>query len=96
VMIGFFFLLNVLAAGFGVADTHVMFRLAPVHAPTRHLVAADVASSLVYGIAPILAGVGLERAVAGGATPLIAYRALFATAALMTLLSLVPLRSFRA
>ena len=95
-MIGFFFLLNVLAAGFGVADTHVMFRLAPVHAPTRHLVAADVASSLVYGIAPILAGVGLERAVAGGATPLIAYRALFATAALMTLLSLVPLRSFRA
>jgi len=95
-MIGFFFWLNVMAAGFGVADTHVMFRLAPVHAPTRHLVVADVASSLTYGVAPLLAGMALDRAVAAGATPLIAYRSLFAIAALLTLLSLIPLRHFRA
>jgi MFS family permease len=94
-MIAFFFLLNILAAGFGVADTHVMFRLAPVHAPTRHLVVADVTSSVVYGLAPILAGVALDRAVSAGVAPLPAYRVLFVVAAIATVLGLVPLREFR-
>jgi predicted MFS family arabinose efflux permease len=94
-MVAFFFLLNVFAAGFGVADTHALFGLTPVHAPTRFLVVADVASSLLYGMAPLLAGAGLDVAVAAGVTPLRAYRALFAAAAVATVLGLVPLRTFR-
>ena len=91
----FFFLLNIFAAGFGVADTHVLFGLTPVHSPTRFLVVADVASSLAYGAAPLLAGIGLDAALTAGVTPLFAYRALFVVAAVATVLSLVPLRSFR-
>jgi predicted MFS family arabinose efflux permease len=94
-MIGFFFVLNIFSAGFGVADTHVMFALAPVHAPTRYLVVSDVVASLVYGIAPFVAGIGLDTAVATGVTPLAAYRTLFATAAVVTLGALIPLRTFR-
>jgi hypothetical protein len=94
-MVGFFFALNVLAGGFGVADTHVLFGLAPVHAPTRLLVAADVTSSLLYGIAPFAAGFALDAAFAVGVAPLSAYRTLFVLAALASLLSLVPLRGFR-
>jgi hypothetical protein len=44
-MVGLFFPLAVLNAGFGVADTHVLFRLGPLRAPTRLLVVADVTSS---------------------------------------------------
>jgi len=94
-MMLFFFLLNVCAAGFGVADTHVLFGLAPVHSPTRFLVMADVATSLVYAVAPFLAGVGLDTAVAAGVAPLLAYRGLFVAAAIATLVGLVPLRGFR-
>jgi len=94
-MAAFFFLLNVCAAGFGVADTHVLFELTPVHSPTRFLVVADVGSSLVYGLAPFVAGLGLDAAVTAGVNPLTAYRVLFAAAAAMTLLSLVPLRTVR-
>ena len=91
----FFFLLNTCSAGFGVADTHVMFALAPVHAPTRYLVVADVVSSLVYGVAPFLAGIALDTAVSAGVTPLTAYRTLFGIAAVATVSSIVPLRRFR-
>lgn len=94
-MVAFFFLLNIFAAGFGVADTHVLFGLTPVHAPTRFLVVADVTSSLIYGVAPFLAGIGLGAALAGGVAPLLAYRVLFVVAAVATVLALVPLRAFR-
>jgi len=94
-MVAFFFALNVLAGGFGVADTHVLFGLAPVHAPTRLLVAADVTSSVLYGVAPLAAGIALDAAFAIGVTPLTAYRMLFALAAIASVLSLVPLRGFR-
>ena len=94
-MVAFFFLLNVCAAGFGVADTHVLFDLTPVHSPTRFLVVADVGSSVVYGLAPFLAGISLDAAVAAGVTPLVAYRTLFVVAALATVLALVPLRTVR-
>ena len=93
-MVGFFFLLSVLSSGFGVADTHVLFGLAPVHAPTRLLVVADVTSSLGYGLAPVAAGFGLDAALAGGVDALAAYRSLFIIASLATLLSLLPLRGF--
>src|SRR5262249_48345970 len=41
-MTGFFFVFVALAAGFGVADTHVLFGLAPEHEATPTLVVADV------------------------------------------------------
>jgi MFS family permease len=94
VMVGVFFLLAILNAGFGVADTHVLFGLAPVHAPTRLLVVADVTSSLAYGLAPLLAGLTLEAALATGAEPLQAHRAVFVACAVATLLALAPLRDF--
>jgi predicted MFS family arabinose efflux permease len=91
-MIGFFFLLAVLASGFGVADTQALFSLTPAEAPTRHLVVADVGTSLVYGLAPLTAGLLLELAIAWGLEPLAAYRALFGACALAALLALAPLR----
>jgi MFS family permease len=94
-MIVFFFLLALLNAGFGVADTHVLFGLAPVHAPTRTLVVADVTSSLAYGLAPFAAGLLLDAALSAGIEPLAAYHGLFVAAAALTLLSLWPLARFR-
>lgn len=94
-MVAFFFALSLLAAGFGVADTHVLFALAPAHAPTRLLVAADVTSNLIYGLAPVAAGISLDAALANGVDVLAAYRLLFVLAAVATLAALWPLRGFR-
>lgn len=91
-MVGFFFLFAVLNAGFGVADTHVLFGIAPERDPTPTLVVADVVTSLAYGAAPLLAGVALEASLAAGVDPTAAYRALFAAAAALTLLAPLPLR----
>jgi len=91
-MAAFFFAGSVLAAGYGVADTHALFAIAPERAPTATLVVADVTTSLAYGAAPLLAGVALDAAIRLGAEPLAAYRALFALAAAGTALALVPLR----
>lgn len=94
-MVAFFFGVAVLSAGFGVADTHVRFTLAPAASPMRHLVAADVASSLIYGLSPLVAGVPLDAGLTAGVAPLAAYRTVFLCAAAMTALSLLPLRRFR-
>ena len=94
-LVAFFFLAAALVSGFGVADTHLLFSLTPVHAPSRHLVVSDVTTSLVYGLAPFAAGVLLDVALARGVPPLAAYRGLFAGGALLAALSLVPLRHFR-
>jgi MFS family permease len=94
-MIGFFFALTVLASGFGVADTHVLFSLAPPEAPTRMFVLAAVLSSFAYGLAPLLAGVALDTALGLGVAPLSAYRGLFLITGVVVLLALVPLRVFR-
>jgi hypothetical protein len=56
----FFFCYAILSAGFGMADTHTLFKLTPVQSPARTLVAAAVSVSLVAGIVPLVAGVGLE------------------------------------
>lgn len=93
-MVAFFFVVSVLSAGFGVADTHVRFTLAPAASPLRHLVAADVVSSVLYGLSPLLAGVLLDFGLNADVAPLAAYRAVYACAAVLTLLSLVPLRRF--
>jgi predicted MFS family arabinose efflux permease len=91
-MVAFFFLLAALNAGFGVADTHVLFGIAPERDPMPTLVVADVATSLAYGAAPLLAGVALELALAAGTDPNAAYRALFLAAAALTVLAPLPLR----
>jgi predicted MFS family arabinose efflux permease len=93
-MAGVFFAIAVLSSGFGVADTHVRFSVAPENAPLRHLVVSDVASSVMYGTAPLLTGLLLDAALSAGIAPVAAYRAVFAAAAGATLLSLVPLRRF--
>ena len=92
---GFFFALAVLAAGFGVADTHVLFGIAPEQEPVPTLVIADVATSLAYGAAPVLVGLALDAAIGAGAAPVVAYRVLFAAAALACALAPLPLRGFR-
>jgi hypothetical protein len=94
-LVAFFFLAAVLVAGFGVADTHLLFSLTPVRAPSRHLVVADVTTSLAYGFAPLAAGALLDVALARGVAPVEAYRGLFAVGALLAALSLAPLRHFR-
>ncbi len=94
VMAVFFFLVSVFSSGFGVADTHVLFRLAAAHEPTGFLVIADVTSSLAYGLAPLLMGAVLEVAIAAGVDPVAAYRLVFAAAAVATLAALLPLRTF--
>jgi predicted MFS family arabinose efflux permease len=94
-MIGFFFGFVALAAGFGVADTHVLFGLAPESEATPMLVIADVATSLAYGAAPLLVGIGLDVAIASGSDPTAAYQVLFAIAAAVTALAPIPLREFR-
>lgn len=94
-MIGFFFVFVALAAGFGVADTHVLFSIAPNHEATATLVVADVTTNLAYGAAPLLAGIALERLIAAGIDATAAYRGLFVAAALVTALAPIPLRGFR-
>jgi MFS family permease len=93
-MIAFFFALSVLSAGFGVADTHLLFSITPTHAPSRHLVVANVTTSTLSGLAPLAAGFLLEQALTIW-SPLVAYRMLFVGAASLGFLSLVPLRHFR-
>jgi len=91
---GFFFLAAVLRAGFGVADTHVLFRLAPDDAPASLIVVGGVCTNLARGVAPLLVGLGLERALAAGAPPLAVYHALFASSAALHALVFLPLRAF--
>jgi predicted MFS family arabinose efflux permease len=93
-MIGFFFVFVALAAGFGVADTHVLFGIAPEHEATPTLVVADVTTSLAYGAAPFLAGVALDLLISSGTDATSAYRGLFVVAALVMALAPIPLRGF--
>jgi Na+/melibiose symporter-like transporter len=84
-----------LAAGFGVADTHVLFRLAPPEAPARMLVVAQVASHVLGGLPPIAVGFLLERALEGAVSRLAVYDVFFASAAVLQALAFLPLRRFR-
>jgi MFS family permease len=94
-MVAFFFALSALQAGFGVADTHVLFQLAPAEAPARLIVVAQVTANGVASAAPILAGFLLERWLEGAPSPLAVYHAFFAGAALLMGISFWPLRGFR-
>ena len=78
-MIAFFFVFSALAAGFGVADTHVLFGLAPEHEPTPTLVVADVTTSLAYGARALRGGRRARSAISTGTDATTAYRGLFAS-----------------
>jgi hypothetical protein len=94
-MIGFFFAHSVLSAGFGVADTHVLFQLTPTHAPSRALVLGAVCVGSVAGIAPALAGGALDVGLASATDSLDVYRSFFVVMALLQALAFLPLRRFR-
>jgi MFS family permease len=105
----FFFLYAILSAGFGMADTHVLFRLTPVHSPARTLVAAAVSVAMVAAIVPFIAGIGLELGLrsmatttqtlrlAAAANPsdrLLVYHVFFAIAATIQAVNWWPTRGF--
>ena len=94
-VVAFFFGLYALAAGFGVADTQVLFRLTPPEAPARMLVVAQVASHVLGGLPPIAVGLVLERALEGATSRLAVYDVFFAVAAGLQALAYLPLRRFR-
>ena len=90
-MIAWFFGIAVLASGFGVADTHVLFGLAPPEAPARTLVLGAVAMGIAAGLAPIAAG-GLLDLTLTGRDDLGVYRVFFAALGVLALLALLPVR----
>jgi Na+/melibiose symporter-like transporter len=93
-MIAFAFTVAVLWSGFGVADTHVLFKLTPGDAPAPVLVTVRVIVASLAGTAPILAGLILDRLLATTDSPLTIYHALFATAAALQIFAFLPLRRF--
>jgi MFS family permease len=92
--VAFFFLYAALHAGFGVADTHVLFGLTPDHAPSRALVLGSVAVGSLAGLTPLLAGAALEASLDGAADRLEVYRGFFLALGALQALAFLPLRSF--
>ena len=90
--VALFVLLAICTAGFEVADTNLLFRIAPPEDPAPMLVMASVAINALNGMAPLAAGLMLEHALASGAAPTAAYGALFACCAVLQLVALAPLR----
>ncbi len=95
IVIVLFFLQSLLASGYGVADTRLLFDLAPPEAPARVLVVVSVIAGVISGIAPMLAGAALDPLLARSADPLPVYHGFFAIAALLQTFSFLPLRVFR-
>lgn len=93
-LVAFFFGVEFLAAGFDLADTRVLFGLAPQDAPERVIVVGQVLAYAGLGAAPLLAGALLDRALGSGVAPLTAYHTLFGVAAVVHALAFVPLRRF--
>lgn len=83
-----------LSAAFGVADTNVLFSLAPQESPTGVLTSATASAAVAYAMAPIVAGLSLEGAISLGVPELLAYRTLFVTTSVAFALSWLPLRRF--
>lgn len=86
--------ISALSAAFGVADTNVLFSLAPAGHPTAVLASATAASAVAYALAPITAGLALQAAIAVGVPELVAYRGLFVCASVAFAVSWIPLRRF--
>jgi Na+/melibiose symporter-like transporter len=93
--IGFFFVQAVLSAGFGLADTRVLFELTPPETPAPTIVLSSVAVGVGCGLAPLLAGSVLDALLADAVEPLAVYRGYFLVAAGLQALTFLPLRVFR-
>ena len=93
--VGLFFGLHALGCGFDVADTHVLFGMAPAERPARMLEVARVVEAPLRGAVPFGVGIGLDRVLAGAADPLAVYRVLFGLCAVAILAAILPLRVFR-
>ena len=94
--VGFFFTFSAFTAGFGVADTHVLFGLTPPEAPARTLVIALTVSAVLGSAAPLLAGVALEHWLSQpGTDGLVVYHGFFLIAAAVQSCVFWPLRRFR-
>jgi MFS family permease len=91
---GFFFANSVLSSGFGVAETHVLFRLTPPEAPARTLVITAVAAGSLASLAPVFVGLGLEQALSNSPDRLAVYHVFFVGAAAFRALAFLPLRRF--
>ena len=91
----FFVGFSIFTSGFGVADTQVLFSLAPPDAPARTLVISGVLSSMVIAIVPIAVGLVLGGLLSQSALRLEVYHAFFALAAVLQALVFLPLRGFR-
>lgn len=92
--VALFFSLWALGCGFDVADTHVIFALAPSNAPARTLVVTRVCDSLLRGGAPLVVGLLLDRLLGAGMEPLLVFRGLFVVCSLAILTAILPLRAF--
>jgi len=93
--IGFFFAHSLLAAGFAVADTRLLFELAPPEAPSKVLVVTAVIEGVICGLAPAIAGAVLDPLLARAPEALPVYHGFFAVAAVLMSLSFLPMRVFR-
>jgi MFS family permease len=93
--VAFFFAQAVLVAGFGVADTRVLFELTPPESPAPTIVLSSVALGVACGLGPLLAGVVLDAALAAATDDLAVYRAFFLLGAGLQALTFLPLRAFR-
>jgi MFS family permease len=95
-MVVWFFALSVLASGFGVADTHLLFELTPPHAPARSLVLASVVAGFASGITPLAAGIALDALLPeSAAAGLPVYRGFFVVMGLLQAAAFLPLLGFR-
>jgi Na+/melibiose symporter-like transporter len=90
----FFFFYAGLAAGFGMADTHVLFKLTPVESPARILVAAAVSVGLVAAVVPLVVGLSLEVGLETTSDRRLVYHVFFAIAALIQAINWWPTRGF--
>jgi MFS family permease len=95
IAIGFFFAHALLMAGYGVADTRLLFELAPSESPTEVLVVTGVIEGVVCGLAPTLAGAALDPLLGRAVEPLAVYHGFFAVAGVLASLAFLPLRVFK-
>lgn len=93
-MLLFFFGFSALSAGFGVADTQVLFQLTPVDAPARTLVISGVITNGFRALAPVVVGIVLEVALSHVESRISVYHAFFATMAVLQAVAFLPLRGF--
>jgi MFS family permease len=91
-----YFVFSLLVAGFGVADTHLLFELTPEERPAPTLVLAAVGTGLAAGLAPLCAGAVLDWLLpADPEGELRVYRGFFAVLALLQASCLLPTLGFR-